>query len=422
MAQLVSGRSGHIVGWVARRAVRMLTAVYGLVLWLPRRGPRATAPGEGLELLLTGSFASEGWLLAHLRPLAASTACARVTVVANDPVPPLEKVAWVRPPALLVKLLGRAPGRLAVFAWMAVRQRPHFVGAFHLLLNGLVAVAVSRLVGARSLYFCVGGTAEIDEGGRHGENRLFSLVPGPDPIVERRLLRAVGAADLVITMGTRTRESLVARGVRTRIHVIGGGIDGAMFSPPAEGAVVERDVVFVGRLVPIKRVELLLAALALVRRERDGLTATIVGDGPLREELETRAASLGLGPRVRFAGKRADVSDWLRRARVFVLTSASESLPLSAMEAMTCGLPVVAPDVGDLADLVTDGMNGCLVRDAQPESFAAAMLGLLCDEDSLRRASRQALVAASRFSVDAAIVRWDAALADFHAPISRGVA
>jgi glycosyltransferase involved in cell wall biosynthesis len=405
---------------LAHRAVRLLTAAQSAFLRLPRRPARAAAGGEGLDVLLTGTFHSDGWLRAHLAPLAASKACDRVRVVSNDPVPRLDKVEWVRPSPRAARLFGRAPTRLAVFVREALLRRPHVVGAFHLLLNGLVTVALARLVGARSLYFCVGGTAEVDEGGRHGENRLFSLVPGPDPLVERRLLCAVQAADLVVTMGTGARRSFEARGVRTTICVNGGGIDATRFEPPPPGARPDFDFVFVGRLVPIKQVDLFLAALAIVAEERPAARAAIVGDGPLRPALEREAARLGLTDRVCFAGRQEQVADWLRRSRVFVLTSQSEGLPLSAIEAMTCGLPVVAPRVGDLADLVTEGVNGHLIGDRRPESFAAAMTELTADEIRWRAASSEARRSAARYTIPEAVARWDVALAALAGDPQRG--
>ena len=158
-------RRRRLTGWLAHRAVRLLTAAHGFVLLLPRRRARRPSGEEPVRLLLTGTFHSEAWVTAHLGPLVASRGCGRVIVVANDPVPPLAKVEWVRPSPLLVRSIGRTAARLLTFVWRSLRTRPHVVGGFHLLLNGLLAIALARFAGARSLFFCVGGTAEVDEGG-----------------------------------------------------------------------------------------------------------------------------------------------------------------------------------------------------------------------------------------------------------------
>jgi glycosyltransferase involved in cell wall biosynthesis len=321
-------------------------------------------------------------------------------------------VEWVRPSGLATRWLGRTGARLASFVWRALRGGHDIVGGFHLLINGLLAIAVARLVGVRSLYFCVGGPAELDEGGIHGENRLFGLMLGPDRLVERRLLRAVDAADIVVVMGTASRQGLLERGVRAAIHVNGGGIDLSRFEPAPPEARRDFDLIFVGRLAPIKRVDIFLEAVALVARVYPTARAAVVGDGALRGELEEWALRLGLGSTVLFAGRQEDVSGWLRRSRVLVLTSESEGLPLSAIEGMMCGLPVVAPAVGDLADLVEEGVSGHLVRGREPEAFARPMLELLGDGERLLRASRHAHVAALRYTVDEAARRWDHLLSE----------
>ena len=121
------------------------------------------------------------------------------------------------------------------------------------------------------------------------------------------------------------------------------------------------DLILVGRLAPIKRIDLYLRAIEQVSRRLPDVTAAIVGDGALRTELEQLVEELGIGERVHFAGQQSDVEDWLSRSRIFVLTSDSEGLALSLMEAMMCGLPAVVSDVGELGELVASGTNGCLV-------------------------------------------------------------
>jgi L-malate glycosyltransferase len=150
---------------LTRQALRALALTFEGLLhlsgWLGRVFARIQ-PGAGreLDILVTGTFYSDNWIRSHLLPLAASQACRRLTIVTVHPMGAIPKVEVVRPPALLVRLVGGVVARLAVFAWVAMRSRPDVVGGFHLLFNGLVAGIVARLVGARSLYFSVGGPTE----------------------------------------------------------------------------------------------------------------------------------------------------------------------------------------------------------------------------------------------------------------------
>jgi glycosyltransferase involved in cell wall biosynthesis len=158
----------------------------------------------------------------------------------------------------------------------------------------------------------------------------------------------------------------------------------------------------------------------VVKRAQPTVSATIVGEGSLRASLEELARELGLEGNVAFVGYRGDVEAWLKRARVFVLTSESEGLPLSAVEAMLCGLPAVVADVGDLRDLVEDGVNGYLVTDGTPEAFAGPLLELLTDEPRRARMAAGARHAAERYEVASAVRSWNAILAP--SPAAMGVA
>src|SRR5262245_50568698 len=150
------GFGGYLRWALVQGALRAAMAVYVTLLAGTRQFARQhRAPEDGrYRLLLTGTFHSENWATAHLRPLALSDRCASVTVVAVTPVPAIDKVHSVAPPGWLVRILGAVPARLLAFAWLALTTRPDVIGGFHLLLNGLAAALLAPIVGARSLYFC----------------------------------------------------------------------------------------------------------------------------------------------------------------------------------------------------------------------------------------------------------------------------
>jgi glycosyltransferase involved in cell wall biosynthesis len=410
-------KSGRVRQWIVRRVFRAALLAYGaLVRLLKALGPRTRpVPAEGADILLTGTFYSDNWVRSHLYPLSLAANCRRIVVVATYPVPAMEKVELVQPSRWLTRLTGDVVARLATFSWTAIRRRPDVVAGFHLLLNGLAAGMLARLVGARAMYFCVGGPNETVDGGIHADNRLFDRLEVPDAVVERYLDEIVDSFDLVITMGTGAVRHYRQKGVRAAFRVIAGGIDGRRFH---DGAVEDPsvDVVFVGRLAPVKRVDLLLQALDIVRREHPLLKAVIVGDGELREPLARLTRELDLERNVTFAGASRDVEGWLRRSSVFVLTSDSEGLSLSLMEAMRCGLPAVVSHTGDLGDLVEDGVNGYLVPERTPDAFAAAIAGLVGDRSRRARFSAAATTAAARYDVAAVSRLWDDVLAEAQRP------
>ena len=397
--------------WFWHRAIRALTLLHMVALtvagWIGR-SPHRPAPGQGHDIMVTGRFDSDNWIRAHLGPLSASNECSRLWMVSTNPVPEMPKVAGIYPPRWLVKIMGATQARLLTFACVAIRKRPHIVGGFHLLMNGMLAAVVGRLVGAQSMYFCVGGPAEVQDGGIHAESKCFVKMETPDSLVEKRLVRIVSTCDKVITMGTRAAVFLRDKGVDTDFHVVPGGIDATRFAAGNGNATF--DLVLIGRLAQIKRIDVLLRALKCVAGRRPNVKVAIVGNGELHDALKQMARDLHVDDCVTFAGYQNDVESWLKNSRVFVLTSDSEGLSLSMMEAMMCGLPAVVSNVGDLADLVEDGINGFLVPRRSPQEFADRILELLVDESKLASFSIAARNSAMRHRTDNTIAQWSGIL------------
>ena len=143
-------------------------------------------------------------------------------------------------------------------------------------------------------------------------------------------------------------------------------------------------VISVGRLAAPKDWSTLLTALTKLDGESFA-ELVIVGDGPDRERVEDELARNSLERRVRLLGERDDVPGLLSDGDVFVLASRSEGLPLSVIEAMAAGLPVVASDVGGLRELVCDAETGVLVPPGEPVALADALRPLLADRQLRRR-------------------------------------
>ncbi len=406
-----SGRLGFR-RWMTRRLLRAFVLSHKLVTDLVTpigRLLRRRSSNGPKRILLTGTFYSENWIESLVAPMAASREAADICIVTTYGVPPMEKVSAVFPPDWLCRVVGKVPARLIVFCLLAIRRRPDVLGGFHLLINGLVALTVARLVGARSLYFSVGGPMEVLDGGIWGENRLFALLGAPDAVLERRLLQAIGRFDQVITMGSRAAEYFREHGADTAIDPVPGGIDASRFE--ADGRSPDVDIVVLGRLVEVKRVDVFLQAVHLASRTLPSIRAVVVGDGDCRDDLQRMVEELGIESNVQLVGRQPCVISWLRRARLFALCSDSEGLALALIEAMMCGLPAVVSNVGELTDLVHDGINGYVVSRRDPAGFAERFVELLSDDQKLADFTAAARQAAMEFELSAIARRWDAVLA-----------
>ncbi len=162
-------------------------------------------------------------------------------------------------------------------------------------------------------------------------------------------------------------------------------------------------VIMVARFAPQKDHVTLLKALAQMKQS---FRLQLVGDGPTEQEVARLCESLGLQASVEFLGKRSDVSALLARADIFALISNWEGFPISILEAMRAGLPIIASDVGGVREAVTPAVNGYLTRPGSVEDVCEALAALL--ESPTRRAvmgARSRQLFEQKFRADAMLGR-----------------
>ena len=152
----------------------------------------------------------------------------------------------------------------------------------------------------------------------------------------------------------------------------------------------------IGRLNEIKQQDLLLRAFARLAAQRPDVRLLLVGEGPLRGELERLAVELRLGDRVHFAGYQPQPEQWLHKMDLFALTSRSEGMPLSILEAWAAGVPVVASAVGGVPELVEDGVTGRLFTSGDEAALAESMEALCADGPLRCRLAEAALARVRR--------------------------
>lgn len=164
----------------------------------------------------------------------------------------------------------------------------------------------------------------------------------------------------------------------------------------------------VGIFRPVKNFHLLIGAFAMVSMARPNALLLMIGDGPLRAGLEEEARRLGVSDRIRFLGLRADVPRILPCLDIYALSSISEGLSISILEAMAAALPIVATRVGGNGEAIEEGSTGLLVPSRDREAFAAGLENLVADSERRRRMGdagrRRAL---ERFAVDRMISEYE---------------
>ena len=137
-----------------------------------------------------------------------------------------------------------------------------------------------------------------------------------------------------------------------------------------------------------KGLKYLLEAASLLLQSKNDVSFLLVGEGVLKKELKILCADLKIEKNVIFAGEQSDISEILSLSDIFVLPSLREGLPLTILEAMACGKPVIATNVGGIPEIVKDGENGILVYPKDPETLYMAMNELLGDREKREKMGR----------------------------------
>jgi glycosyltransferase involved in cell wall biosynthesis len=185
------------------------------------------------------------------------------------------------------------------------------------------------------------------------------------------------------------RQGIEIRAIEPkRASVIYNGIDTGRFAaqrPPESWRMQPAVIGCVARLSAEKGHRVLLKAVRSLADRGVDFRLRLVGDGPERPALEEEARRLALSDRVDFLGSRSDVAELMTHFRLFVLPSLTEGLPLTVIEAMASGLPVVASDVGGIGEAVRDEVSGLLAPAGTPEALADAIGRLLADPDRCSR-------------------------------------
>lgn len=348
-----------------------------------------TAPPSGLRLAVCVQL-HDANVANHVRAIVRHPAVREVYIVRSAPVAGL-----AGPKIRLRRVAGSPPWRRFACLYrecrrLAVDRTVDAVLSFNPIPYGLIAAAA-----ARGRVPCHLGFVGSD---LHGWRQSFCW----------KLLRPVlRRADFVTVTGARMRAECLGFGARPeRLAILPHTVETERFQPGTpEGAVY--DFIFVGNLIPLKRVDWILEALRRVRLRHAAARLCVVGDGPCRSSLQSLAGKLGLGHAVDFTGYVTDVASYLRRSRILVLASESEGFPFAIVEGACCGLVPVCTRVGTIDEHVRDGWNGLLAPPGDRAALAEAMTRLLDDPAFRARLRERALEMRQSCADEHATAVWD---------------
>jgi glycosyltransferase involved in cell wall biosynthesis len=374
----------------------LLTSVYSftwLVAALGHMIPRRPWVSTG-RIMVTGTIFNPNWYLSHVTPLTRS-GVKEVILVIDEPQQPLEGVRFACPPRWVSRLLSRAGAKAIWMLFAGIRYRPDLFMGYNLVAGSCTALIAGTILRRPSCYQMTGGqlvlsTTDLEVFDYEKASKFRQRV---SRAIERLAISVIKQFDLIVVRGSKSKAFLARYGINHNVAIITGSVKSNIQITKKERYI---DLIFTGRLHPIKQVDQFIKIVYDVSHAIPSMKAAIVGDGPLLAELKAYADSLGLADIIEFLGKRKDVERLLACSKAFVLTSKSEGLSIAMVEAMRFGAVPVIANVGELCDLVTDGVNGYLIVPNHIDEYTQKIKLLLQNRDLWRKLSLSAVETAKK--------------------------
>lgn len=348
-------------------------------------------------------------------PLMKSNQVRQIYVVRRKPVSG-DKLRCFSPPKAFRNILLLAEiYRVLCIVYILLIYRPRIVIGIGLILHGIYTNLLGTLFRKKKILLLM------------GKNDLALTYP-QRKVLQSVLLKVASLADFIGTRGSRSRAWLIKQGVDVeRVFVPNNVFNFDQFVPAPRNCKVY-DLIYVGRLSTYKRIDLLLTVFhILIQKGSANLRLAIVGEGRLKQQLVRQSQKLGIRHNISFlpAGNGSYVSGLLQKARVFVMTSQGEGLPMAVVEALSCSLPVVIFDDADVGDIVRHGENGFICTLGDVKAFTSYVKLLLEDQELYDRLSQNArLIRQERrsdYSVEKVRTTWEDVLCGVRQSVEKGI-
>jgi glycosyltransferase involved in cell wall biosynthesis len=389
----------------------LLISVYGVTYLMALIGRilphRRWKPGG--RIIVTGTFHNPNWYLSHITPLARS-GIKELILIVDEPQIPMERVRFVCPPKWLAKLLSRA-GAKAIWMFLAgLRYKPDLYMGYHLAPGACSALIAGKILGRPSCYQMTGGPVEIIGGGIDAIESVGGALGHPSKLIEAMAVKVARQFDLIVVRGNKAKEFFAGKNIKDTVAVITGSVNGRL-QPKHENRI--NHLIFVGRLCPIKQVNQFIEIVAEIARVTPDIRAVVIGDGPLLSDMKKYADKLELSSNIEFLGNKKDIGEILANSKIFILSSITEGLSIAMAEAMAAGVVPIVADVGELGELVIDGVNGYLIEPNNIGDYTQKSLFLLQNNALWTQFSRKAIEAAGKHcDIEVITKKWERNIQD----------
>lgn len=307
---------------------------------------------------------SDDKVRANLLPLQELDIVENIFLVRRLPLKTKKTKSYSTPTFLKWSLILSELYRFFALIYICVREKPDLLYAIYFVPHGIYAALAGFLFGIPVIQELIGTDRP--------------------KVAKSRLLQGwLKKAARIGVRGALSTEQLVSLGIpREKIFVptAVNVLDFSLFSPKSSTKLY--DLIYCGRMDKNKQVDLMINAIALVRQKLPEIRVALVGDGPERKNLESLCRQLNLENVIVFTGNLSyqQLPKLLNQSRIFMMASVFEGLPVAMIEALSCCLPVIVPDIGDISDVAADGFNAVLVKTNEVSDYAKALSELLTNQ------------------------------------------
>ncbi|MFO8083662.1 MAG: glycosyltransferase family 4 protein [Desulfobacterales bacterium] len=294
----------------------------------------------------------------------------------------MEKVKTYSSPALLnwSLFLSEIYRFIALF-FICLKEKPDYIYGIYFVPHGIYAAIVGFLLNIPVIQEII------------GTDRLL--------VTKSKIYqRLLSQAERIGVRGTASRDQLSEMGIpkeKMFISFAVNAIDFNLFKPDQSSK--KYDLIYCGRLDQNKQINLLLDAFFEINKQNSALKLILVGDGPEKKNLEMKVKTLNINEDVTFAGKQdyKYIPSFLNKSRIFVMASAFEGLPVAMLEALSCGLPVIVPDIGDISDIAKHGYNAWIIKENNLREYQEAIEAILNNSSFYQKLQTGALETREKF-------------------------
>jgi glycosyltransferase involved in cell wall biosynthesis len=353
---------------------------------------------------------TERKLTHYVTPLTKIQEISEIHIVRDQEGPVLDKVTYHYPPGYLLSLpLLRNIVKILLMLSLAIRQKPDFIHGIRVFPYGLIAFLVAKITWKKVGVTFIAGPIEACTLYGSGTGKFIYGAMKSSNNCSKLMMKVLNRFDYILVSGTFTENFLKVSGINQEKISILQRVSPVDYYPDFPNSTEKKkiDLVYVGRLEPVKNLKTLIHAIPIILETLPDFSCVIIGDGVSKNELIELTKKLNLEDVVHFKGYQKDIWKWYNQSQLSIITSEREGFPYSAVESLSCGVPVMTSDCGDICDIIHDNINGNVIRNCyDAEGFARAIVRVLSDPKLLEDYSKNARYTSNQLTVNKVIDVW----------------